>query len=312
MKAIFINQLTIVRDSGIPFSSDPATWRLAPATLEAVRMLDGEERLLFLYGGRVGNGEGGLLDVEAVTERQRRLVQQIEAGGGRIDAILTCPHLPEELCRCWGENPALLWLAASQFDVRLEEAYVLADDARDVDMAAAVGARPLVVLCGRRVGDLFGDAPPRKDFPIAENLSTAVEYIAVEEDIAKQWGRPRQSAVPRPIEMLAEEPARLPTVTVTSGKAEGIQAQRSRAQLQMRDILRWLSFLVVGAVGLSLGIAYLLTHLYRIQPFPPIAYYLTLQFIPRPLRGGLFILIGLGIIAAAFHSWVRITRTVRR
>ncbi|MBC7239975.1 MAG: hypothetical protein H5T71_07750 [Chloroflexi bacterium] len=160
---------------------------------------------------------------------------------------------------------------------------------------------------------MFGDAPPRKDFPIAENLSTAVEYIAVEEDIAKQWGRPRESAVPHPVAAgETERPDLLPSFLVTSSKAEGLQAQRLRAQLQMRDILRWLSFLVIGAVGLSLGIAYLLTHLYRVQPFPPIAYYVTLQFIPRPLRGALFILIGLGIIAAAFHSWLRMTRAARR
>ncbi len=313
MKAIFINHLTIARDSGIAFSSDPATWRLAPATLEATRLLDGEERLLFLFGGRTDDGQGGVLSTEAVIARQRRLVEQIEAGGGRIDAVLTCSHWPDAPCQCWGKNPALLWLAATRFDLHLEEAYVLGDDARDVDMAAAVGARPLVILCGRRVGDLFGDAPPRKDFPIAENLSTAVEYIAVEEDIAQQWGRPRENAVPRPIaEEGAEQPDMLPSFMVTSSKAEGLQAQRVRAQLQMRDIVRWLSFLVIGAVGLSLGIAYLLTHLYRVQPFPPIAYYVTLQFIPRPLRGALFILFGLGIIAAAFHSWFRLTRAARR
>ena len=73
----------------------------------------------------------------------------------------------------------------------------------------------------------------------------------------------------------------------------------------MRDIGRWLTFLVLGAVGFSLGIAYMLTHLYRIQPFPEFVYYVTLQFIPRPLRGALFIAWGGGALVLALRSFRR-------
>jgi hypothetical protein len=58
-------------------------------------------------------------------------------------------------------------------------------------------------------------------------------------------------------------------------------------------------------VGLSLGIAYLLTHLYRVAPFPEYAYYITLQFIPRPVRGALFIIWGVGILVLAVRSFYR-------
>jgi hypothetical protein len=65
-------------------------------------------------------------------------------------------------------------------------------------------------------------------------------------------------------------------------------------------------------VGLSLGIAYLLTHLYRIQPFPAIAYYVTLQFIPRPLRGALFIIWGGIVVVLALRSFYRSTSHWRK
>ena len=58
-------------------------------------------------------------------------------------------------------------------------------------------------------------------------------------------------------------------------------------------------------MGLSLGIAYLLTHLYRMQRFPAYIYYITLQFIPRPLRGALFILWGAGVLFLAVRSFAR-------
>jgi uncharacterized cofD-like protein len=56
-------------------------------------------------------------------------------------------------------------------------------------------------------------------------------------------------------------------------------------------IKRWLLILVVGVALLSLGFSFLLRQLY---PLPSIFYYLTLQFIPRVARAGLFVLVGVG------------------
>ncbi len=55
---------------------------------------------------------------------------------------------------------------------------------------------------------------------------------------------------------------------------------------------RWLLALGVGITITSLGVAYLITHMYREVPFPEYVGTLTLQFIDRPIRGALFIAIG--------------------
>lgn len=61
-------------------------------------------------------------------------------------------------------------------------------------------------------------------------------------------------------------------------------------------IKRWLVLLAVGIALLSLGFAFLLREFY---PLPDVFYWLTLQFIPRGLRAGLFGLIGVGIVVLA-------------
>ena len=143
--------------------------------------------------------------------------------------------------------------------------------------------------------------------------SIAVGYIGVEEEIVRQLGRARDPArtVP-PDEILYADVDALPTISITSHLAEGLRARRIRTRAQLGDIGRWLTFFILGAVGLSLGIAYLLTHLYRAQPFPEFIYYVTLQFIPRPLRGALFIVWGVGIIYLGLRSFYRSTRIGRR
>ena len=58
-------------------------------------------------------------------------------------------------------------------------------------------------------------------------------------------------------------------------------------------VKRWFGLLSVGITLISLGVAYLMVHMYREQPFPEFVAYLTLQFVDRPLRGALFIASGL-------------------
>jgi uncharacterized cofD-like protein len=50
----------------------------------------------------------------------------------------------------------------------------------------------------------------------------------------------------------------------------------------------------------ALGLALVLTHLYRTAPFPAEAYYLTLQFVPRLERGLLLLALGVGLLVPAF------------
>ncbi len=65
-------------------------------------------------------------------------------------------------------------------------------------------------------------------------------------------------------------------------------------------IKRWLLLMTVGLVSLSLGLGYMLVQVYRTQPFPDFVGDLTLQFIDRPIRGLIFMLIGAILTLVAF------------
>ncbi len=69
-------------------------------------------------------------------------------------------------------------------------------------------------------------------------------------------------------------------------------------------VKRWLVMLAVGIAILSLGFGLLLRELY---PLPGAFYFLTLQFIPRGWRAGLFGSVGLAIVALAL---VRLSQTM--
>jgi uncharacterized cofD-like protein len=64
-------------------------------------------------------------------------------------------------------------------------------------------------------------------------------------------------------------------------------------------IKRWLGLTLIGLVVLALGLAYLFVELYRTVALPEEAVYLTLQFVPRWLRGVIFVLAGASVTALA-------------
>lgn len=64
-------------------------------------------------------------------------------------------------------------------------------------------------------------------------------------------------------------------------------------------VKRWLLLLLGGITILSLGVGYILVEIYRTWIFPPIFYYLTLQFIPRPGRALLFGVLGITAVVVA-------------
>lgn len=64
-------------------------------------------------------------------------------------------------------------------------------------------------------------------------------------------------------------------------------------------IKRWLLLMFIGVVIMGLGFGYFLRQVYDYYTFPSWVYYMTLQFIPRYVRGALFLAASAGFIVFA-------------
>lgn len=65
------------------------------------------------------------------------------------------------------------------------------------------------------------------------------------------------------------------------------------------SLVRPLLLMFVGILLLSLGITSLFLWVYHSASFPPVFFYLTLQFLPGPTRGLLLLLLGMTVLAAS-------------
>ena len=81
----------------------------------------------------------GMMDSETLVDIHRRLTLEVERSGGRIRAILHCPHHPDDRCACRKPEPGLILQAQARFGLDLARTVMIGDRATDL-------------ACGRRAG----------------------------------------------------------------------------------------------------------------------------------------------------------------
>ena len=302
MKAVFVKRDCLV----MPGTSEGSV-RLWPGVGASLRLLVDAHFLVILLDPNRPANVGRLGSHEAETES---MLQLIRGDGGQVHALVECLHQPGAQCGCWHSRPGFLYAAAAELDLRLEECYVIGNEPDDVHLARRAGCRPVLDLGGRGIAELYGGHQPEShDFPMARNLESAVRYLLCEEEADDLWGYARQpsSTLQEEEPDRAEEPPEfapeLKLLAPVPGKGALLLAGVPPLSRRSRKAL--LAF-VLGGVWLSLGIAYILTHLYRVQHFPAFVWYLTLQFIPRPIRGLLFILSGVVLVGLSLRAFQQV------
>ncbi|MCX7854494.1 MAG: HAD family hydrolase [Anaerolineae bacterium] len=127
----------------------------------------------------------GIVPAEVVEDIHRRMVQEVEAAGGRIDRVLCCPHRPDENCGCRKPQPGLLLRAAREMGVDLSSSWLIGDAWSDIVAARRAGCGRYLVLTGRGRQELIRCwRMGEQGFRVALNLDHAIHTLLRTEPIA--------------------------------------------------------------------------------------------------------------------------------
>jgi histidinol-phosphate phosphatase family protein len=161
---LFDRDGTLVVD--VPYNGDPARVEPAAGAARALRRLRAAGVPMAVVSNQSGVARGLVTpaEVEAVNRRIEELL-------GPIGPWLSCPHGPEDGCRCRKPGPGLIERAAAALGVRPEECAVIGDTGADVAAARAVGARAVLVPTPVTRPQEIADAPlVAADLPEALDL----------------------------------------------------------------------------------------------------------------------------------------------
>jgi D-glycero-D-manno-heptose 1,7-bisphosphate phosphatase len=160
VKLVILDRDGTINEDSDSYVKSIEEWRPIDGSLDAIARLTQAGYRVVVATNQSGIARG-LFDTSTLIAIHDRLQQAAAQAGGRIDAFFFCPHAADSACECRKPKPGMLLEIARRFNVSLSDVYMVGDAQRDLEAAAAAGARPVLVLTGKgRKTKSDGKMPP--------------------------------------------------------------------------------------------------------------------------------------------------------
>jgi histidinol-phosphate phosphatase family protein len=155
---------TLVED--VPFNGDPARVVPLPGVAGGLARLRAAGLRLAIVSNQSGVARG-LLSAAQVEAVNRRVAAEL----GPFDAVVWCPHGPDDGCGCRKPAPGLVLAAAARLGVDPRRCVVVGDIGADMAAAEAAGATGVLVpRPATRAGEVAAARRVAPDFAAAVDL----------------------------------------------------------------------------------------------------------------------------------------------
>ncbi|HSM30388.1 MAG TPA: D-glycero-beta-D-manno-heptose 1,7-bisphosphate 7-phosphatase [Woeseiaceae bacterium] len=173
---VILDRDGVINHDSDAFIKNEDEWRPIPGSLEAIAALTSAGFTLAVASNQSGIARG-LFDQDALDAMHAKMLRLVHDAGGRISRIVICPHGPDDGCHCRKPGPGMLEQLARHFDTSLQDVPVIGDALRDLEAAAKVGARPILVRSGKGRATEAALPPRFADVPVYDDLAAAARAL---------------------------------------------------------------------------------------------------------------------------------------
>lgn len=177
MKLIILDRDGVINIDSDQFIKSPDEWKPIPGSLEAIARLTRDGWRVVVATNQSGLARG-LFEMTTLNAIHAKMHKAAAQAGGRIEAVFYCPHAAEMNCECRKPKTGLFNEIATRYGIGLLGVPAIGDSLRDLEAAASVGARPMLVKTGKGTKTLVAGGMPvnTSAFP---DLYEAVEHLLV-------------------------------------------------------------------------------------------------------------------------------------
>jgi D-glycero-D-manno-heptose 1,7-bisphosphate phosphatase len=158
MRTVFVDRDGVINANRADHVTSWEQFKLLPGALDGLALLTRHGfQIVVVTNQAIVNR--GTITRAALDDLHGRLIDAVERHGGRIAAVLACPHRPEERCGCRKPQPGMLFQARDAYGASLNDAVLIGDHATDLEAARRAGCSSILVLSGRTPAGAT-DLPP--------------------------------------------------------------------------------------------------------------------------------------------------------
>ncbi|MFZ0038186.1 MAG: HAD family hydrolase [Candidatus Acidiferrales bacterium] len=179
-RAVFLDRDgTIAEEVG--YANHISRFVVYPFAATAIRRLNEAGLPVIVVTNQSGVARG-FFPESLIEKMHEKMVEELAAGGARVDGMYYCPHIRDDGCSCRKPLPGMLEQAAREHNLEIPGSVLVSDRYNDIQMGYENGCRTVLVLTGYGRGDYEWNRAkwPRQPDHVVENLADAVEIILKE------------------------------------------------------------------------------------------------------------------------------------
>jgi len=190
--AVFIDRDGTISEE-VGYVNHPSRFRVFPYSAEAIRTLNDNNWLAILVTNQAGVARGYFSE-DVIGKVHDELKLSLNQQNAQLDAIYYCAHHPSVGeppyrfdCDCRKPKPGLIQRASADFDVDLENSWMVGDRYSDIQLAHNAGLKSVFVLSGYGRGEWEYQSSSWKLQPdlVCENLLDAVRSIITSNQLGR-------------------------------------------------------------------------------------------------------------------------------
>ncbi len=165
LQAVFLDRDGVINRDSPDYVTAWEDFEFLPGSLSAIAALSAAAIDVIIVTNQSALARG-LMTPNTLADIHRRLTSAVAERGGRIRAILHCPHHPDDLCGCRKPAPGMILQAQARFGLDLKRSVMIGDRATDVACGRQAGCGGTILV---RSG-LHDERPQLQQMGIAPDL----------------------------------------------------------------------------------------------------------------------------------------------
>ena len=177
MKLIILDRDGVINEDSEDYIKSPDEWIPIPGSIDAIARLNHAGYSVAIASNQSGIARG-YYDLETLAAMSVKMCNLLSQHGGRIDAMIFCPHGPKDGCDCRKPKPGMLIEIGNRFRASLSKVLFVGDNINDVKAAQAAGVKPVLVKTGKgkQTAAMLKEYGFH-DVPVYDNLAALADFL---------------------------------------------------------------------------------------------------------------------------------------